>query len=482
MQLPPIPALSPPHPTLALGPFPPRSPSPLTRFRALYPRPHPISRPVSPFSPPTEPYGLFQIPAGPYEPAHNVSANPTAPLPNLYWRLDSTEAIVVMGCTPPLAEYFGFTGYVVNTYNPVKNAWTQPFGSLGDTLNMQRLAVFGDGASSVYHANQVYVFTADATTFASIQATLVGLGIPSGAVNLLPIPAAGWNLTLPNGQQAAPINMGLSQFSDTFTMLMRINHFLDTAAAAAYISGQPFRLVRVTPSQSSGHVPSLLGPATSLLLPRTPAPPTVPTTELGLQDALTALKQAIVAAYGAFYTITFVQALNLTIAAANPASAALGFEVDFGGFCYGLQIPCNGDNRDAHYFVTAFTPMFYPPTVAPGMFEMVIGVNHVLDGGAGGVLEPVDLQPAAAAGRGGRDGHAVHGERQRVPGVDAVRERCAEAVRVQVPAQLRVGAQQRRAVLRERSVVRVPVPGRLHAGPGADQHDGRRLLRGPCVR
>ena len=26
------------------------------------------------------------------------------------------------------------------------------------------------------------------------------------------------------------------------------------------------------------------------------------------------------------------------------------------------------------------------------------------------------------------------------------------------------------------------VPGRLHAGPGADQHDGRRLLRGPCVR
>ena len=66
----------------------------------------------------TEPYGFFTVPYGPYEPAHNQSAEPTRILPNVAWRLSSDEAVVVFGCTPPLARYFALTHYVVSTFRP----------------------------------------------------------------------------------------------------------------------------------------------------------------------------------------------------------------------------------------------------------------------------------------------------------------------------------------------------------------------------
>ena len=329
-----------------------------------------------------EPYGLFQVPAGPYEPVHNASLNPPMPLPNLMWRLDQSEAIVVLGCTPPVAEYFGFTGYVAHTFNG--SAWITPFGSLGDTLDNNRIQVFGSApaASGKFSTNQVLVFTGDQNTFTAIQNTLGGMGIQPGAVNLLPIPAAGWDVILPNGQPVAPLKMGLEQFQDDFTMLLRIAYAHNATDLAAYTASgsPPLRILRVTPLHNSGHVSSLLGPAADSLIPRAPAPPTPTNSESGLATALATLVAAVKTAYNPYYTITTINTLNITYDAHSSASSILGYEVDFGAYCYGLGVACNADNRDAHYAATGFSPIFYPSSLAPGMFSMVIGVNHVASG------------------------------------------------------------------------------------------------------
>ena len=60
--------------------------------------------------------GVFTVPAGPYEPAHDPSLEPVKILPNVAWRLSTDEAIVVFGCTPPQSRYFALTHYVVGTH------------------------------------------------------------------------------------------------------------------------------------------------------------------------------------------------------------------------------------------------------------------------------------------------------------------------------------------------------------------------------
>ena len=62
------------------------------------------------------------MPNGPYEPAHNASAEPTRTLPYASWRLATDEAILIYGCTPPLATYFGLTAYVVGTRSIMRHA------------------------------------------------------------------------------------------------------------------------------------------------------------------------------------------------------------------------------------------------------------------------------------------------------------------------------------------------------------------------
>ena len=60
-----------------------------------------------------EPYGYFVLPPSPYEPDHSGFPTPQTIAANSTWRLATDEAIVVLGCTPPEARYFGLTGYVV---------------------------------------------------------------------------------------------------------------------------------------------------------------------------------------------------------------------------------------------------------------------------------------------------------------------------------------------------------------------------------
>ena len=73
--------------------------------------PPPLLRPA-PSSSITEPYGFFTLPPGPYESTHS-GVQPTTIQAGTTWRLQSDEAVVVLGCTPPTARYFAITPYVV---------------------------------------------------------------------------------------------------------------------------------------------------------------------------------------------------------------------------------------------------------------------------------------------------------------------------------------------------------------------------------
>ena len=64
---------------------------------------------------PLEPYGLFSLPTLPTEPPYDPTLDPPRILPGLTWRLGTDEAVVLLGCTPPPAKYFGLTAYVVGT-------------------------------------------------------------------------------------------------------------------------------------------------------------------------------------------------------------------------------------------------------------------------------------------------------------------------------------------------------------------------------
>ena len=73
-----------------------------------------------------EPYGLFEMPPGPYEPAHDPATDSVSSIPNLIWRLNPDEAVVIFQCTPPQSRYFGLTGYVVGTFAVHKNDRIRP--------------------------------------------------------------------------------------------------------------------------------------------------------------------------------------------------------------------------------------------------------------------------------------------------------------------------------------------------------------------
>ena len=275
----------------------------------------------------------------------------------------------------------GRWGGAPDSYRSAPLNWTRPFGSLGDTLNMNRMQTFvaaGDGVpTGTFSTNQVTVLAADASVFADIEAALLALGVP--AVNLLQIPAAGWgiNLTLTSGP-VAPLSMGVQQFNDDFALLLRVAYANSASALASYVGSTPYGVVRVTRSAGApARAAAEEGPAEATLIPR--VNPANPNTESALASVQQALVTAVVTAYTTSPTSYNAQIYNpLNLApGGSPATALLGVTVDFGGFCYGLNDPCNGDNRDAAYTATNFTYMF---VASAPILNIVVGVNHQATG------------------------------------------------------------------------------------------------------
>lgn len=289
------------------------------------------------FQNPTSPYGFMQIPYNPEQP----------PLPytlpeigvNVSYRLLDSEAILLVGCTPPEARYFGFTPYVTWHYRPSfpgteMDKWVNVFGSLSDTVNQATIQTFPDGPFS---ANAIFILTASKTAFSEIADIVAAtFNVSASMINILPIPA---------GFPTLNLQMGLDVHSDLFSFLFRLAIPTDENAFNDWAASNPFRTVRI--HYPNGTSPNVLF-GTPILKPRLND-----TTETIYQTAYTDMINTTIARLRGRYNIDVVDwAPNL-----------LGYQLaNYGGVCYLNSLSCAGDNRDATYLVSNVTTFFTDPT------------------------------------------------------------------------------------------------------------------------
>lgn len=288
---------------------------------------------------PSSPYGLVRLPPLPDQPA---GVGP----PNWYpdgdppmWRLRPDEAIILVGKTPPEADYYGFTPYL---YDRVfEGARHDRFASLSDTAN---LLTFGAGGVSAFDRDVAIVFSSSLATETKVR-DIVASAFPGRLV--VPVRFAG-----------SILNMGSSADADTMIMLMRVALFASEEAGKAYLASTPFQVLRATP-RAEENVERFGKPD---LVARTP-----PTDEQSLAATRDALVAAVKSRLGATATL------------ATHAGATL--LPDDGFACIEQNRNCLGDNRDTPY-LSVPTKAPYQRFPATGTSLFIVGVNHRATGQA----------------------------------------------------------------------------------------------------
>jgi len=211
---------------------------------------------------PTTPYGIIMVPppegevedlsecGGKRKPI--CAPNENGETISNRFHLNSSEAIIVLGVTPPEVNYFGFTNYLAaHTYPPdfkiaadvgaASRCWEEGstarrcnvFASLGDALNFGNLKAHGNG-TGVFSRQFAMVITPSQTTFEQLATTLKESGIT--IVNNLPIAGDG-------------MNFGFNADSDTFTTLLRTAVPANRTLYDAWLDSSPFVVLRATPTK-----------------------------------------------------------------------------------------------------------------------------------------------------------------------------------------------------------------------------------------
>ena len=149
------------------------------------------------------------------------------------FRMDPGDAIVIFLRTPPPVRYFGFTQYLLDRGTD----GSKPFGSLSDTLNHLKFRTLGspEPGTNLFDQHAVVVWTADLNTLAAVKTTLGAQGIDPSQVNFLPIPIG------------LPLDMGDTETSDGFGMLVRTALPSSQADLDRYREQRPYFVVKVKP-------------------------------------------------------------------------------------------------------------------------------------------------------------------------------------------------------------------------------------------
>lgn len=169
---------------------------------------------------PTSPYGY---------PFFNADSESKA----MDFKLKQNDAVVIFFRTPPKMRYFGLTQYLFRR----GTSPTTVFGSLSDTINNTRFATLNsNGSNNVFDEYAVLVWTGDMNSYSLIKSKLALQGISESQINFLPMAA---NL---------PLNIGESDQSDSFSMLMRTAMPDVQANFDAYKDEKPFFVLKVGPS------------------------------------------------------------------------------------------------------------------------------------------------------------------------------------------------------------------------------------------
>jgi len=299
------------------------------------------------------PYLAYKLPPAPGQTVANMKVDPSDNLAFAY-HLQSDEAIVQVGRTPPEAAFYSYQSYLMFRYDPATKKYPALFTSIGDSINNLTIKT-KSAASDTFNQPVIFISTADKGTDKLVRAAAQAAGYSTGIMNtdVVPSPA---------------VKMGLEEGSDLFGFVSRIAVPKDKNELDAYIKDPGSTVLRLTPKT----------PATPDLFP-------VPTlrvrgtgvTELDLMPAVEDLRQAILSKYS-----------NLK-ATEMPTYIALpeGFSA--------MQSKVNtmGDDREAAYFSTVEVDAWTKPgdsrrdaafalPAGPDDFVIIYGVNHEMTGKA----------------------------------------------------------------------------------------------------
>jgi hypothetical protein len=277
------------------------------------------------------------------------------PLPVFQLRPD--EAVVVIGVTPPEAEYFSYQLYLGERTFPtdVKNFFSPHralLASVGDAVNLRTIKTIGPDP---FNRPVVFIFTPDRNTDARVRAALRGAGYPDAIINTVVVPA-----------RMLDLGLELTK-NDLLLIIHRIRMSADAGGAVqdyveAFAGKQPpLRAFRITPSSSASLRPY---PTPALRVRGTGR------TEMDLTPSLGQLRQAILAHHKEGY--------NATEYVTRP--------IAYDGFDY-IQRGANalGDTRDALYLAAGVLPEFDlndPLTLSEDEFLIAYGPKHVATGKA----------------------------------------------------------------------------------------------------
>jgi len=260
------------------------------------------------------------------------------------FRLNPQEAVVLIGQTPPPAQYFAFQLYLADRVYPPNTAPDFLLDSLGDSANLRTIHTMGHDP---FNREVVLIFTADRGTEDSVRAALLSAGYPDATINSLVIPGP-------------MVHFGLDATSDALLISMRTALFKDPTAGDTYVNNPPLMVFRVTPQNST--TPKLF-PVPRLRVRGTGY------TEMDLVPEMAKLRQAILDKYAGYTPTEY-----MTQQVAND------------GYDYiQREVSSLGDTRDTLYLGAGFFPDFNLEealTLSENDFLIVYGPNHVATGKA----------------------------------------------------------------------------------------------------
>jgi len=298
------------------------------------------------------PWGMYFNKVTPYIAVKIPSID--APLPVFQLRPD--EAVVVIGVTPPEAEYFSYQLYLgERTYPTDVESFFSPhrllLASVGDAVNLRTVKTIGPDP---FNRPVVFIFTPDRNTDARVRAALRSAGYPDAIINTVVVPAP-------------MLDLGLDPATnDLLLIIHRIRMSADAdGAVQEYVRAftgthPPLRAFRITPTSSGSPRPY---PTPALRIRGTGR------TEMDLTPSLGQLRQAILASQSGY---------NATEYVTRP--------IAYDGFDY-IQRGANalGDTRDALYLGAGGLPEFGvndPVTLGEDEFLIAYGPKHVATGKA----------------------------------------------------------------------------------------------------
>lgn len=294
---------------------------------------------------PSTPYLVYKLPGYPgLARGGRVSDAPINPANTGLWIdyfMESDEAIVFVGTTPPEAKYYSYRSYVGTRWFTSLGTYQRIFASLGDTLNNYRIRTGsspGQAGSGPYQKPVMIITTADRGTNERVRSAAVRAGYSTSMMN---------DDIIPSGL----IRMGLANTSDTIAFLHRLAFFANETLGNEYVNGSPGRVLRITPNTT--HTPEPYG------VPRLILRGTGDTRELDLLGVQEELLEAILARHGSGMVATGNDSYIWILEGYD----SLQREAD-----------ALGDNRDALYLGNG------DYLLSDDEFLLVYGVNHKATG------------------------------------------------------------------------------------------------------